>query len=325
VGAADMYYRDEIGNISTSHIAFSERGTTLELIPRFPLFGGWKFGFYMGYNLPTENYLFVDNQHSGVYVLNIPFAPTFDDSTIDEITVRIIMPEGASNFEIDTPFPIDSKTVAHHYTYLDTSGRPVLVVTKKNIGSEHNKPFQLVYHFSTMSMFQEPFLLIVAYFSFFLLIMVYVRMEFHIGPPKQRRPNADRIDEILLKVKDIFDQRSEQHQTLDEALNKSSGKSTDYTSKRNKIEATLNNLKGKAQKSVIEMEEVDAELSRKLKDVERKEDDRTTYQSQLHDAELAQRSGRGVKDDSVKAKFERLYTTAEEEVADMLSDILGDL
>lgn len=279
----------------------------------------------MGYNLPTENYLMVDNQHSGVYVLNISFAPTFEDATIDEITVRIIMPEGASNHEVHTPFPIDSQSVSHHYTYLDTSGRPVVVVTKKNIGSEHNKPFQLVYHFSTLSMFQEPFLLIIAYFAFFLLIMIYVRMEFHIGPPKQRRPNADRIDEILLKVKDIFDQRTEQHQALDEALNRSSGKSSEYTSKRNKIEASLSNLKGKAQKSINEMEEVDVELARKLKDVERKEDDRTNYQAQLHDAELAQRSGRGAKDDSVKAKFERLYTTAEEEVADLLGDILGDL
>lgn len=37
-----MYFRDEIGNISTSHARFGLANTEVELRPRYPLFGGWK-------------------------------------------------------------------------------------------------------------------------------------------------------------------------------------------------------------------------------------------------------------------------------------------
>lgn len=30
----------------------------LELRPRFPLFGGWKTQYYIGYNVPSYQYLF---------------------------------------------------------------------------------------------------------------------------------------------------------------------------------------------------------------------------------------------------------------------------
>jgi oligosaccharyltransferase complex subunit alpha (ribophorin I) len=94
-GAADVYYRDEIGNISTSRLSNTERGITLDLIPRFPLFGGWKFGYYMGFNLPVSNYLYNDYNDRSKYVLNMTFAAQMDDVVIDELVVRVILPEGA--------------------------------------------------------------------------------------------------------------------------------------------------------------------------------------------------------------------------------------
>lgn len=61
--AADVYYRDEIGNISTSHLRKPSRSKPsdpldFELTPRFPLFGGWKTHYTIGYNLPIYQYLF---------------------------------------------------------------------------------------------------------------------------------------------------------------------------------------------------------------------------------------------------------------------------
>ncbi len=56
--ARDIYYRDEIGNISTSHMREQDDSVELELRPRFPLFGGWKTHYYMGYNVPSYQYLF---------------------------------------------------------------------------------------------------------------------------------------------------------------------------------------------------------------------------------------------------------------------------
>ena len=56
--ASDVYYRDEIGNISTSNLWSQEDSVELELRPRFPLFGGWQTRFYMGYNVPSYEYLY---------------------------------------------------------------------------------------------------------------------------------------------------------------------------------------------------------------------------------------------------------------------------
>ena len=56
--ARDVYYRDEIGNISTSNLREIEDSVELELKPRFPLFGGWKTHYLMGYNVPSYQYLY---------------------------------------------------------------------------------------------------------------------------------------------------------------------------------------------------------------------------------------------------------------------------
>lgn len=56
--ATDIYYRDEIGNISTSHLRVLEDAVEVDIRPRFPLFGGWKTHYLLGYNLPSYEYLF---------------------------------------------------------------------------------------------------------------------------------------------------------------------------------------------------------------------------------------------------------------------------
>ena len=56
--AADVYYRDEIGNISTSNLLALDESVELEIRPRFPLFGGWQTRYYIGYNVPSYEYLF---------------------------------------------------------------------------------------------------------------------------------------------------------------------------------------------------------------------------------------------------------------------------
>lgn len=57
--AQDVYYRDEIGNISTSHLQVLDDSVEVEVKPRFPLFGGWKTHYIIGYNLPSYEYLYM--------------------------------------------------------------------------------------------------------------------------------------------------------------------------------------------------------------------------------------------------------------------------
>lgn len=58
------------------------------------MFGGWKTDFYMGYNVPSQYALFNRRGDPTKFVLNIPFGTNFDDLVVDEMVVRVILPEG---------------------------------------------------------------------------------------------------------------------------------------------------------------------------------------------------------------------------------------
>jgi len=187
--AADVYYRDDIGNISTSTFRTSSRGLEFHIVPRFPLFGGWKNNFYTGYNLPLEAYLYTEKSDSSAFVLNSTFSTDISELVIDELVVKVILPEGAKDARVTVPFPVDTQSTEKHYTYLDTTGRTVLVIEKRNVVKEHNQYFQVHYTYSRLSMLQEPLLVAGALFAFFLAVIFYVRFEVSIT--KVDKPAVD--------------------------------------------------------------------------------------------------------------------------------------
>jgi oligosaccharyltransferase complex subunit alpha (ribophorin I) len=96
LSASEIYYRDEIGNISTSDITVAKDKLAVELTPRFPLFGGWKTEFIFGYDLPLSDFVFTDASDSSKLVLNTTFGKEIAlDAVIDELTIRVILPEGS--------------------------------------------------------------------------------------------------------------------------------------------------------------------------------------------------------------------------------------
>ena len=91
--ASDVYYRDDIGNISTSALRFLDDSVEVELRPRFPLFGGWKTHYLLGYNVPSYEYLFSKGDN---FVLNMRLIDhIFDDMLVEDFTLKIILPEGS--------------------------------------------------------------------------------------------------------------------------------------------------------------------------------------------------------------------------------------
>ena len=83
----DFYYRDDIGNISTSHMKVMDDAVELDLRPRFPLFGGWKTHYLIGYNVPSYEYLFYSGDK---HVLNMRLVDhIFDDMGSRSIARRI--------------------------------------------------------------------------------------------------------------------------------------------------------------------------------------------------------------------------------------------
>ncbi len=65
----------------------------LELKPRFPLLGGWNYSFVIGYDMPLEDALRVESD--GRMVLGVPFLTGLRDMVVDDVDLRIVLPEGA--------------------------------------------------------------------------------------------------------------------------------------------------------------------------------------------------------------------------------------
>ena len=181
VGAHDIYYRDEIGNISTSNVRYTPSAVTVEIKPRFPLFGGWKTQYILGYTLPATNSLFTvagSSFASGEYVLKVPFVDhIYDNMIIDEATVRIILPEGSSNFRLTLPYNIKREPNELYHSYLDTVGRPVIVLTKRNLVEWHIQTVELRYSYKPFYLLQEPLLVVGSIFALCLLVIGLVRTK----------------------------------------------------------------------------------------------------------------------------------------------------
>jgi len=216
--ASDVYYRDDIGNISTSALRQMDDAVELDLRPRFPLFGGWKTHYFIGYNVPSYEYLFSSGEK---FALNMRLVDhIFDDMLVEDMTLKVILPEGAKVGQMHTPYKTLRLPDTKHYTYLDVQGRPV--VTIQNVGQlteKHIQDFQLEFVLPRLSMIQEPLLLIGAFLLFFALTIVYVRMDFAITKDEgsEARMKAAGVCE---KIVGHQDRRNATYSSFDDAVSK---------------------------------------------------------------------------------------------------------
>ncbi|XP_012252881.2 dolichyl-diphosphooligosaccharide--protein glycosyltransferase subunit 1 [Athalia rosae] len=213
--ASDVYYRDEIGNISTSHMRIRKDAVELNLRPRFPLFGGWKTHYVIGYNVPSYEYLFNSGDE---YLLRMRLLDhVFDDMIIEELITKIILPEGAHSVKLNTPYSVTRLPDTLHHTYLDTKGRPVITLTKNNLVENHIQDFQLRYTFPRLLMLQEPLLVVVALYLLFLLVIIYVRLDFSINKDEASESKL-RIAGQCEKILAAQDRRVNSYNDLDDQL-----------------------------------------------------------------------------------------------------------
>ena len=96
VGSTDPYFIDDIGNVSTSNWRSNAREALLEIRPRYPVFGGWKYSFKLGWDNNLKDFLRKVKGES--YVLRIPFidGPKMAEGIeYEKVDIRVILPEGA--------------------------------------------------------------------------------------------------------------------------------------------------------------------------------------------------------------------------------------
>ncbi|KAG8390614.1 hypothetical protein BUALT_Bualt01G0101800 [Buddleja alternifolia] len=169
-----VYYRDDIGNISSSHLRTSSKKSELLIEPRYPLFGGWKASFLIGYGVPLQDFLF--ESAVGERYLNFSFGCPIADTVVDKLTVKVVLPEGSKDPSVKVAFAVE-QSLEKKYSYLDVIGRTVVVLEKKNVVPDHNIPFQVHYKFNQIFMLAEPLMLVSAFFLFFITFVAYLHID----------------------------------------------------------------------------------------------------------------------------------------------------
>lgn len=178
--AHSIYYRDSNGNISTSHVRVRKDWIELELRPRFPLFGGWRSSYTLGYSVPSYQYLF--KKSSSQYVLRMRLLDhVFDDMHIEDLETIVVLPVGVSNVQVNAPYEVERLSDSVTYKYLDTIGRAVIRLRKTNLVEQHIQDLEIVYDWQPLLLFHEPVLLSVALYLIFIFVIVYVRLDFSIS------------------------------------------------------------------------------------------------------------------------------------------------
>jgi oligosaccharyltransferase complex subunit alpha (ribophorin I) len=174
----EPYFRDDIGNVSTSHFREEKKRSVLELEPRYPLYGGWIYTWFHGYHAPLED--FVHTLKNGRYVFQADFVNGIENVPVDAHEVMVVLPEGATNIQFHLPFAVDSIEESKTFTYLDSIGRPTFTLTKKAVADEHGVPFQVSYDFPSQTYFRKPLALVTGILLIFITSMVYSRLDFSI-------------------------------------------------------------------------------------------------------------------------------------------------
>lgn len=278
--ARDVYYRDEIGNISTSNMLVQHDSVEVELRPRFPLFGGWQTRYMLGYNVPAYQYLY--NQ-GDAYILKMRFVDhVYDDFVIDHLTVKVVLPEGSTNIKVTTPYSLDGDDREIHKTYLDTSGRTVVVLNKKKVVESHIQDFQIHYTFKKIQLLQEPFLCVAAFYILFLSVIAIVRLDFSItkdAAKESRMKVASLIDNLMSSCS----RRAALYAAFDSAIDKLK-QTRDQTAfqvtlkKLTQDYSTLTQLINETCAMVIKE---DPDSGDKLTEIQKKENERKVIEDQL--------------------------------------------
>lgn len=186
-GAADAYFTDDIGNVSTSRFRPGKKEAMLELKPRYPIFGGWKYTFRVGWNADLSKYLRKLSTGDS-YVLKVPFleGPRASEGIqYSRVNLRVILPEGATNVKYSTSVPLVDSTTSLHKTFMDTLGRTTLSLTAINLVDEFRERDLIVtYDYPWAAGFRKPIVITLGMFSVFVAAWIFGNLDTSIGKKK---------------------------------------------------------------------------------------------------------------------------------------------
>lgn len=111
----DYYYTDKVGVVSLHKIVQNH----LLLQPRFPLFGGWKYNFTLGWNSDALAHVRKLKDEEDTYILRVPLLNTLRDALYNDTYLSFYLPEGSEFVNISSAIPFESLDVSSELSYLD--------------------------------------------------------------------------------------------------------------------------------------------------------------------------------------------------------------
>ncbi|RMZ54266.1 hypothetical protein APUTEX25_000617 [Auxenochlorella protothecoides] len=139
--AANLYFRDGIGNISSSAVQRTETGVRVLLQPRYPLFGGWTTDFKFGWSAEG---VVAPGPAPGTLTLSITFGPSVTEVAFDEAELKVILPPGATLLNVELPMEVERRLEVTH-DFLSLVGRTVVVLRRPMYVPELNVPLRVTF------------------------------------------------------------------------------------------------------------------------------------------------------------------------------------
>jgi oligosaccharyltransferase complex subunit alpha (ribophorin I) len=185
-----LWYRDEIGNVSTSAARREMNDVDLELTPRFPILGGWKSNYDIGYNLPTKFHVKTNNK--GNYMVNLTFGMPYTNMLARNYTVKIILPESADNIKVKLPIETNYQVeYDKEYGCLDLFGRKSVIIKLNNMYDVYNTNIFITYDYQWIMLFVKPLILIVYFLILFVVLIIYNRANISLSRKQETRLKRD--------------------------------------------------------------------------------------------------------------------------------------
>lgn len=143
------YFTDKVGMVSTHF----DTKNDLMFLPRYPLFGDWKYNFTMGWSNVIENFVRKVLNESDVYIARFPLLNTLDDITYDNVSINIYLPENAEFLNATSHLEETSQVVGNELSYLDVSdGHVKVTLNYENLFDDMSKSYVYVkYRYSAQS------------------------------------------------------------------------------------------------------------------------------------------------------------------------------
>lgn len=211
--ARNIHYRDDIGNISSSHARRDDRGYVLvQLHPRYPMLGGSNADWKLSYDVPTKTALKVDTDDPGLHVLNITMSPPVVRTFTSKLVAEVVLPEGAYDIQLKAPQYIEKQWIGKRYSWLDYfGGRPYIgyevdnfFVPERNI---LQYKFQVTYRFNNFLVFREGILVSFFLFLAFLLFIGSQRFRLRIARDDEKATMLEKEQDVVIvqNAMDFFD------------------------------------------------------------------------------------------------------------------------